>query len=114
MRDANVGVSRVHHEELQRHVPCQQELFDDIQDRCSPCEPHMVEPVEPQWGRATLRPTDDLACQPKNAHATSAKATVMAAATNQMSVLRATRLRVGLNPMLFSIAAIATKQTHTR
>jgi hypothetical protein len=39
---------------------------------------------------------------------------VMAAATNQMSVLRATRLRVGLNPMLFSIAAIATKQAHTR
>lgn len=114
MRDANVCASRARHEEPQRHVPCQQELFDDNQDRCSPCVLHTVALAEPQWGRATLRPTDDLACQPKNAHATSAKATVMAATTNQTSVLRATRLRVGLNPMLFSIAAIATKQTHTR
>jgi hypothetical protein len=39
---------------------------------------------------------------------------VMAAATNQISVLRATRFRVGLNPMLFSIAVIATKATHRR
>ena len=36
---------------------------------------------------------------PKNAHATSAKATTIAAVTNQMSALRATRFLVGLKPM---------------
>ncbi len=36
---------------------------------------------------------------PRKAHATSANATVTAATTNQISVLRATCLRVGLNPM---------------
>lgn len=46
--------------------------------------------------------------QPKNAHATRALATERAAITNQISVLRAMRLRVGLNPMKSSMTATAT------
>jgi hypothetical protein len=48
-------------------------------------------------------PIPDIAshgAQPKNAQATSAADTTMAMVTNQISVLRGTCLRVGLNPML--------------
>ncbi len=114
MHCANVDAGRVHHVVLQRSDPCQMEWSDDSQGRCSPCVLHMVEHDAHQLVREVLRPINVRACQPKNAHATSAKATVMAAATNQISVLRATRFRVGLNPMLFSIAVIATKATHRR
>jgi hypothetical protein len=38
-------------------------------------------------------------CYPKNAHATRTTATPIAMPTNQMSLLRATCLRVGLNPI---------------
>ena len=38
-------------------------------------------------------------CYPKNAHATRTTATPMAMPTNQISLLRATCLRVGLNPI---------------
>ena len=39
-------------------------------------------------------------CHPRNAQATSANATTTADTTNQMSLERAMRLRVGLNPMV--------------
>lgn len=114
MRCANGVVSLVHPAEPQHNDPCHSELFGGILGRCSPCVLHKAERDGRQLVRVILRPRGDLACQPKNAHATSANATVMAATTNQISVLRATRLRVGLNPMLFSIAVNATKVTHTR
>lgn len=108
--DANLG----HHVGRLRNDPFPMELFAGIQGRCSPCVPRRAALDEPRLVRVILRPRGDLAYQPKNAHATSANATVMAAATNQISVLRATRLRVGLNPMLFSIAVNATIEAHTR
>ena len=114
MHCANDGAGQVRRVVLQRSDPCPLEWSDDSQDRCSPYAPRMVELDAHQLVREVLRPINVRACQPKKAHATSAKATVMAAATNQISVLRATRFRVGLNPMLFSIAVIATKATHRR
>lgn len=112
MRCANDAVDLVHHAVLQRSDPFRAELFDDIRDRCSPCVLRMVALDEPQLVREVHHPTNVQAYQPKNAHATSALATVIAATTNQISVLRATRFLVGLNPMLFSIAVNATKAVH--
>ena len=114
MHCANGDASLVHRAEPQHNGPFRLELFDDILGRCNPYEPHMAERDVHQWVRAVRRPRVARAYQPKNAHATSANATVMAATTNQISVLRATRLRVGLNPMSFSIAVNATKVTHAR
>lgn len=109
---ASDGVNRVHRVEPPPCGLCPQELLGDTQGTRNLCALRTAAFGASQWGRGVLRPTIDQACQPRNAHATSAQATEMAATTNQMSVVRATRLRVGLNPMRSSMTEPATDETH--
>lgn len=104
--DANDVANRVRRGGLQQCVPFLGECLVDTLGKCRTYELHRAERVESRLGRTTRRPTNPWSQNyPKNAHATSNEATTIADTTNQMSVVRATRLRVGLNPMSPSIAA---------